>query len=84
MTTDHRGADFVLALISAVAIARGGLQILQRRRPYLLLWPWAIQAGGNAYLGASVHFGSAGSLSLRCFSLMHDCGHSCAVSQPAG
>ncbi|NQV09755.1 MAG: fatty acid desaturase [Cyanobacteria bacterium] len=75
MITDHRRADFVLAPYIRSSNRRGALQILSAVGPYFLLWALAIQAARHATWALPLILVLLVLFSLRCFSLMHDCGH---------
>ncbi len=75
MTTAHRRADFVLAPYTRSSNRRGALQILSAVGPYLLLWALAIQAAQQAIWALPLIMVLMVLFALRCFSLMHDCGH---------
>ncbi len=75
MTADIRRADFVLAPYVHSSDGRGALQILNSVGPYLLSWALALEASRRAIWALPFLVALLVLFSLRCFSLMHDCGH---------
>ncbi|MBE9171653.1 fatty acid desaturase [Cyanobium sp. LEGE 06143] len=75
MTTDLRPADFVLAPYARSSNWRGAYQILSAVGPYLACWALAIHLAQRAPWAVPLLVIPLVLFSLRCFSLMHDCGH---------
>ncbi len=75
MITNLRPADFVLAPYARSSNWRGAFQILSAVGPYLACWALAIEAAQRAVWALPLLVIPLVLFSLRCFSLMHDCGH---------
>lgn len=75
MITNLRPADFSLAPYARSSNWRGAFQILSAVGPYLACWVFAIQVAERAIWALPLLVIPLVLFSLRCFSLMHDCGH---------
>jgi omega-6 fatty acid desaturase (delta-12 desaturase) len=68
-------SDFVLAPYMKSDNLRATIQILNTLIPYLLLWGLAVKAAAISIFWLPPIIALLVLFSLRCFSLMHDCGH---------
>jgi acyl-lipid omega-6 desaturase (Delta-12 desaturase) len=75
MTTTVIKSDFVLAPYMKSNDLRATYQILNAVVPYVLLWVLAVKVAAISLWLLPPIMGLIVLFSLRCFSLMHDCGH---------
>ncbi|MCP9809664.1 fatty acid desaturase [Cyanobium sp. HWJ4-Hawea] len=82
MGTKIRRSDFVIAPYVRSSNRRGALQVLNTIGPYLAAWALAIQAAQHAVWALPLIGVVLVLFALRCFSLMHDCGHQSLFRSP--
>ncbi len=75
METTLKKSEFILAPYMKSDDLRASIQILNTVIPYGLLWVLAIKAAAVSLWLLPPIIGLIVLFSLRCFSLMHDCGH---------
>ena len=75
MEATVKKSDFVLTPYMKSNDLRGAYQILNTVVPYVLLWVLAIKAASVSFWLLPPIMVLITLFSLRCFSLMHDCGH---------